>query len=143
MQKRILKDAADLGRDPLPGASAVPTNELQVWHGNIMTSLTIKGVALQCPIHFLIQLKDDYPSSAPDLGFPVHFPFRQGATMNISAAGPLKGMMAVCLNLVGNFSFVHTEWSNQVGEGWSAAMSISSLLVQLQSLLITLDMELD
>lgn len=37
---------------------------------------------------------------------------------------------------------MHTEWKTQVGEGWSPSMSITSLLVNLQSVFLDLDLNL-
>ena len=44
--------------------------------------------------------------------------------------------MVLCLNITGNFKKYHSEWATQKGEGWSPSMTLSSLLVQLQSLLL-------
>lgn len=69
------------------------------------------------------------------MGFPVHFPYDMGATDTIHE-GDLAGTMGVCLNITGNYKDIHSEWATQRGEGWSPSMTLSSLLVQIQSLLI-------
>ena len=83
----------------------------------------------------MIQLERDYPLSAPNVGFPVHFDYDMGATDHIQE-GDLAGCMVLCLNITGNFKEYHSEWATQKGEGWSPSMTLSSLLVQLQSLLL-------
>lgn len=125
----------------MPGANAVPEeNDISLWHGNIMVPLTIDGKVKSTPIHFMIEIPEDYPKSAPNVGFLHSFPYNMGAYMNISK-GRLKDLFTLCLNILGNFSFVHTEWKNQVGEGWSPSMTISTVLIQLQSILSVLDTE--
>merc|ERR1712168_736901 len=47
--------------------------------------------------------------------------------------------MVLCLDILGNFSHVHTEWKNEVGSGWSPAYNVTSLLVNLQATLCNLD----
>lgn len=41
----------------------------------------------------------------------------------------------ICLDVLGNFDFVHTEWKQTVGSGWSPAYTVTTLLLQLQSVL--------
>lgn len=44
--------------------------------------------------------------------------------------------------LLGNFAHVHTEWSEVEGSGWSPAYTVTTLLVQLQSVIINIDADL-
>jgi ubiquitin-protein ligase len=94
-----------------------------------------------CPFHFVLEFKDSYPQSAPSAGFPVEFPYHDGASYTCSE-GPLRGMQSICLDILGNFGHVHTEWKNQKGTGWSAAMNVTTLLINLQSVLFDLDKKL-
>jgi hypothetical protein len=62
----------------------------------------------------------------------------QGAN-RIETHGDLTGAMVVCLDITGNYKSLHGEWSTLVGSGWSPSMTLSSLLVQLQTFLGDLD----
>jgi len=44
----------------------------------------------------------------------------------------------ICLDILGNFGHVHTEWKATVGSGWSPAYTVTTLLIQLQSVLCDL-----
>jgi hypothetical protein len=57
--------------------------------------------------------------------------------------GRLKGKKVICLDILGNFQGVHTEWKNQVGTGWSPAYTVTTLLVQLQSVLCSLGADMN
>jgi len=50
----------------------------------------------------------------------------------------LKGKKVICLDVLGNFGEVHSEWKQTVGSGWSPAYTVTTLLVQLQSVLCDL-----
>jgi len=89
------------------------------------------------PLHFLIDFPWDYPQSAPNIGFSFDFEYRGGAQY-VMPDGRLKGKKVICLDVLGNFQHVHTEWKNQVGTGWSPAYTVTTLLVQLQSVLCDL-----
>jgi len=89
------------------------------------------------PLHFLIDFPGDYPNSAPNIGFSFQFQYRGGAEY-VMPDGRLKGKKVICLDILGNFGNVHTEWKNEVGSGWSPAYTVTTLLVQLQSVLCDL-----
>lgn len=129
--KRILQDYRALQREPLPLAAAAPRDsDTTLWDGLI-------GVELDgevCPLHFLIDFPTDYPRSAPSVGFSFAFPYSGGASYT-KTDGRLAGKFVVCLDLLGNFDHVHTEWKAQTGTGWSPAYSVTTLLLQLQSVL--------
>lgn len=69
------------------------------------------------PIHFLLELPQDYPKKPPSVGFLCSFPFNMGATKYITE-GRLKDLFTLCLNILGNFMGVHSEWSETKGEGF-------------------------
>merc|ERR1712072_1246665 len=52
--------------------------------------------------------------------------------------GRLAGKKVICLDVLGNFGNVHKEWKNSVGSGWRPAYTVTTLLVQLQSVLCDL-----
>merc|ERR1719375_46636 len=89
------------------------------------------------PLHFLIDFPADYPQSAPNIGFSFEFEYRGGAQY-IMPNGRLKGKKVICLDVLGNFGDYHREWKNSVGSGWSPAYTVTTLLVQLQSVLCDL-----
>jgi len=131
--------------DPVAMANARPCEEsdLTLWDGVIGVELKIDGdKPTTIPLHFLISFPTDYPHSAPSIGFSVPFPYRNGASYT-KTDGPLKGKFVVCLDLLGNFDHVHTEWKEQVGSGWTPAYSVTTLLVNLVSLLHDLDSNMD
>jgi len=54
----------------LAGANAVPNeDDIFLWHGNIEIQFNINGNKKSAPMHILILLKDNYPISAPSVGF--------------------------------------------------------------------------
>eukprot|EP00802_Teleaulax_amphioxeia_P006490 Tamp_06494.p1 GENE.Tamp_06494~~Tamp_06494.p1 ORF type:complete len:699 (+),score=122.88 Tamp_06494:183-2099(+) len=130
--RRIAQDIAE--------ANTLPKIRVSCMHERM--DLLFAHIGLEDPrgcsllrMPLLIQLNPDYPLSAPNVGFPVHFDYDMGATDHIKE-GDLAGCLALCLNITGNFKEYHSEWATQKGEGWSPSMTLSSLLVQLQSLLL-------
>merc|ERR1719197_380223 len=89
------------------------------------------------PLHFLIDFPQNYPHSAPNIGFSFEFEYRGGAQY-VMPDGRLQGKKVICLDVLGNFQSYHTEWKDTVGSGWSPAYSVTTLLVQLQSVLCDL-----
>lgn len=129
-QRRIEKDIKTASSS-LPGIGlATKDSRIDLLFANISCEISPEPIILPCLIH----LEKDYPISPPNVGFPVHFNYHMGASYT-SDKEPLKGCQVLCLNITGNFKHVHDEWAEQVGEGWSPSMSLSSLLVQLQSML--------
>ena len=144
--KRLAKDLKNLIKEPLVGANAQPRDEdLSLWDATINCPLThpSRGEIL-VPLHFLIEFPQDYPATAPSVGFSVKFPYHTGASyvINDPDKGRLNGHFVLCLDLLGNFAHVHTEWSDAEGSGWSPAYTVTTLLVQLQSLIIGIDADL-
>jgi ubiquitin-protein ligase/uncharacterized membrane protein YgcG len=142
--KRILKDFKELTKAPIPGTSAVPTDNFFIWHGNISVPLTIKGEMKNAPLHLKIVFSEEYPSKAPNAGFAIDFPYDLGASYigRRERDGVLEGMMILCLDILGNFADIHDEWAGQQGSGWSPACSITTVLVSLQALLLDLNGQL-
>jgi hypothetical protein len=56
--------------------------------------------------------------------------------------GRLKGKKVICLDILGNFGGVHTEWKAEVGSGWSPAYTVTTLLIQLQSVLCDVGLQM-
>jgi ubiquitin-protein ligase len=141
--KRIAKDWKQLEAEPVAMANARPcdTSDMTLWDGVIGVKLMSGTTPTTVPLHFLIDFPKDYPSSAPSIGFSVPFPYSQGASYT-KQDGRLKGKFVVCLDLLGNFDHVHTEWKNNVGSGWSPAYSVTTLLVNLVALLSDLNEDL-
>jgi len=125
---RVFKDIKELEQNPIPHANAVPSeNDLSLWHCNINIPLTFDSEIKYAPIHFLIDLPVDYPKSAPNVGFVTNFPYKMGASMFISnKESRLNGLFTLCLNILGNFAFIHTEWIKTVGQGWSPVFLLFS-----------------
>merc|ERR1712054_4712 len=83
----------------------------------------------------------DYPQRAPNIGFSFEFEYRGGAQYTMPD-GRLKGKKVICLDVLGNFGNIHREWKSSVGSGWSPAYTVTTLLVQLQSVLCDLGNEM-
>ena len=107
-----------------------------------MNTLKVSSAkTLEVPLHLVIGFKPDYPASPPSAGFLVHWPYRNGASTVGTVAGH-AGAQTICLDILGNYSDIHTEWKNEKGSGWSPAYSVSTLLLNLQALLLELDSDL-
>ena len=125
--RRIKSDLKLLHEEPLENISVKPReHDLTLWDAIIYSN--------DQPFHLLIDFPTTYPHSSPNIGFSVKFPFNKGASF-VETSGRCKGLFVLCLDILGNFSRIHTEWKNQVGSGWSPAYTATSLLLNLQSLL--------
>jgi len=136
-RRRLLADMKRLQEEPIPLAAAYPCSDhdLTLWNGIIGVELSVTHIGtVMVPLHFLIDFPRDYPQSAPSIGFSLEFPYRGGAEY-VMQDGRLKGKKVICLDILGNFKGVHTEWKDQVGSGWSPAYTVTTLLLQLQSVL--------
>jgi len=139
-RRRLLSDLKRLEEEPLPLASARPCGDedLSLWHGVIGVEMDVTHLdRVTVPLHFLIDFPGNYPQSAPNIGFSFDFEYRGGAQY-VMPDGRLKGKKVICLDVLGNFQHVHTEWKHEVGTGWSPAYTVTTLLVQLQSVLCDL-----
>ncbi|CAJ1339114.1 unnamed protein product [Effrenium voratum] len=135
-RKRIQSDLKRLQEEPIPLAAASPaSDDLSFWNGVVGTQMEVTHIGcVTVPLHFLIDFPCDYPASAPKIGFSFEFEYRGGASY-VERDGRLKGKKVICLDVLGNFDHVHTEWKAEVGSGWSPAYTVTTLLVQLQSVL--------
>jgi len=139
--KRIQRDLTSLNKDPIIAAAAQPrNNDLTLWDALIRIPITHANQK-SVDLHFNVIFPIDYPQSPPSIGFTFDFPYSLGASYK-ERSGPLKGKTVICLDILGNFGGIHTEWKNTVGSGWSPSYSVSSLLVNLQTILIELDASL-
>ena len=133
---RLARDLKQLQKEPLVGANAAPSeDDMSLWNAVIHVPLELNQSQVVAPLHFRIDFPSDYPNAAPNVGFSVSFPFRIGASY-VQSSGRLQGCQVLCLDLLGNFANVHTEWKSSVGSGWSPAYSVTTLLVNLQSVLL-------
>jgi len=139
-RRRLLADLKRLEQEPIPLAAASPCSDsdLTLWNGVIGAELDVTHFGrITVPLHFLIDFPGDYPNSAPNIGFSFQFQYRGGAEY-VMPDGRLKGKKVICLDILGNFGNIHTEWKSTVGSGWSPAYTVTTLLVQLQSVLCDL-----
>jgi ubiquitin-protein ligase len=131
--KRVIKDHNALRKQPLAGIAAVPREEnVNVWDAGILVEVPQLPATL---MHVGIEFTNEYPFMPPNAGFGVLFSSSHYGASDTIPSGPLSGMHTVCLNIVGNFSNIHTEWATTKGEGWSPSLSASTLLVNLQYLI--------
>jgi len=136
-RRRLLADLKRLEEEPIPLAAASPCSDsdLTLWNGVIGAELDVTHFGrITVPLHFLIDFPSDYPNSAPNIGFSFQFQYRGGAEY-VMPDGRLKGKKVICLDVLGNFGEVHSEWKQTVGSGWSPAYTVTTLLIQLQSVL--------
>jgi len=139
-QRRLIADLKRLEEEPIPLASARPCSDedLSLWDGVIGVDMEVTHFGeVTVPLHFLIDFPVDYPQSAPNIGFSFEFEYHGGAQY-IMPNGRLSGKKVICLDVLGNFGEYHQEWKNSVGSGWSPAYTVTTLLVQLQSVLCDL-----
>ena len=121
--KRIQKDLASLMKEPVINAAASPNNsDLTFWDAIIRIPITHTKLT-HVDLHFNILFPSDYPDSAPSIGFTVTFPYNLGAAY-VKSDGPLKGKFVLCMDILGNFDHVHTEWKTNVGSGWSPSYNV-------------------
>merc|ERR1719436_215926 len=139
-RRRLLADLKRLQEEPVPLAAAQPCDDkdLTLWDGVIGAEMEVTHFGcVTVPLHFLIDFPFDYPQSAPNIGFSFEFVYRGGAEYTMPD-GRLKGKKVICLDVLGNFGKIHSEWKNSVGSGWTPAYTVTTLLVQLQSVLCDL-----
>uniref|UniRef100_A0A0G4HZ54 UBC core domain-containing protein n=1 Tax=Chromera velia CCMP2878 TaxID=1169474 RepID=A0A0G4HZ54_9ALVE len=136
VQKRLTNEFKNYSANPIMNTGAKPSDkDLTLWYCVIRGELPRGSEARTLDMPLLVEFGPEYPVKAPKVGFPVHFQYTGGAQYTITDEGPLKNSMAVCLDLLGNFAHVHTEWAGTKGSGWSPAYNISTLLVNLQSVI--------
>lgn len=134
--KRLRQELKSYQKTPLLNTSVQPREEnFSLWDALIVIDLPDIG---QAPMRLSIQYPDDYPVSPPKVGFAVSFAYNNGA-QEVIREGPLTGKFGICLDLLGNYAHLHTEWADTKGSkgtGWSPAYNVSTLLVNLQSVLL-------
>jgi len=144
--KRLQADLKKLQDEPIQLANARPNEkkgDMTLWDGTISVEIDVTHLGkIQVPLHFLIDFPADYPASAPNIGFSFEFPYRNGASYTESS-GRLKGKKVICLDVLGNFQSYHTEWKSSEGSGWSPAYNVTTLLVNLQSVLVNLNADIN
>ena len=130
---RLQRDYKQLLKEPLVGTHAEPTDDISLWNGCLHVPVRVNGKQVNAPLHFLIEFPSTYPMSPPNAGFTSDFRYNMGASY-IAHEGRLNGCKVICLDLLGNFGDIHTEWKDTQGSGWSPAYSVSTLLINLQSI---------
>lgn len=109
--------------------SAIPySNDYSRWCANLLIS---EGVYEGINFHIYIEVPEDYPISPPSAYFRSEIIYTSGAQYHVEGKG-----ISICLNLLGNFAFVHTEWAaSGEASGWSPSYTISTILITLQGAL--------
>lgn len=131
--QRLQRDLKQLHREPVVGAGAGPAgDDLSRWDGVVFVPLTVQGTSCTAPLHFRIDFPTRYPHEAPSVSFSTVFPYHLGSSY-LQDSGRLAGCKVLCLDLLGNFAAVHTEWAEAGRSGWSPAYTVTTLLVNLQS----------
>lgn len=128
--KRLQKE---LKNTPPIGLSLAPLeDDLSQWHGNIKI---MDGAYEGVNFHVFIEVPENYPNKAPSAYFKSFIAYQNGATTNVDGKGT-----SICLDLLGNFANVHTEWGN-TASGWSPgnSLQVCFVLVVLFYLIYSLD----
>lgn len=127
--KRLQTDLAELAVRPIIGTSAEPVGDnIAVWKAVVTGADGTPYEAI--PIHFALEFPNDYPNNPPHAYFLSPIKYKNGASVIDS-----KGRMTVCLDLFGNFRFVHTEWGKGTASGWTTSYGVSTILLQMQAMI--------
>lgn len=128
--KQLTRDLNQLELEPIIGANAQPLdNNMMKWYCIVVGTEGTPYAGI--PIRFVLEFDDNYPDSAPNAFFETYVKYLNGASYEVN------GRLVVCLNIFSNFSYVHTEWKNTVGEGWSPAYTVSTILISMQGLMMS------
>ncbi|WAQ93483.1 UB2J1-like protein [Mya arenaria] len=121
--KRLAMDQHELEQQPVENVSAAPLDENMLeWHCNFRLDDII--------YHLILYLPNKYPYESPSAEFvPVGFRYNSGATM------PGKKGTKVCLNIFADFAYIHTEWKDQKGLGWSPGYTVQTILMNVVAFL--------
>ena len=121
--KRLMQDLEELRNSPVENVSAAPLDDnMFEWHCNF----NLENV----PYHVILFFPKNYPYDSPSAEFvPKGFQFTGGATL------PGKKGTRVCLSIFADFAYIHTEWANEKGMGWSPGYTVQTILLNLVSFL--------
>lgn len=121
--KRLANDLVELQEQPVENVSAAPLDEnMFEWHCNFKHDDII--------YHLILYLPSKYPYESPSAEFvPAGFRYNSGATM------PGKKGTKVCLNIFADFAYIHTEWKDQKGLGWSPGYTVQTILMNVVAFL--------
>ena len=109
--------------------SACPyKDDFSRWCANVILA---DGAYAGTNFHIYIEVPPNYPAAAPSAYFKSSINYTSGAQYEVEGKG-----ISICLDLLGNFAFVHSEWATS-GEasGWSPSYTISTILITLQGAL--------
>jgi ubiquitin-protein ligase len=110
------------------GENGEEVEDLSRWCANVTLC---DGNYTDVNFHIYIEVPSDYPVAPPSAYFRSAICYQNGAQYDVEGKG-----ISICLNLLGNFAFVHTEWaSSGEASGWSPSYTISTILITLQGAL--------
>jgi len=130
--RRLQQDFKQLQENPLVGCNAAPLDsDIKTWYANVVgpEGTPYYGIC----IRFVMEFPDSYPIDPPKAFFVSDITYVSGASYKDSS-----GRTVVCLDLFGNFRDVHIEWkSDGVASGWTPSYTVTSILVSMQSLIMS------
>lgn len=124
--KRLLKETQYINSNPLIKGNACPVgDDMFKW------KLIVYGEPpYDFPIRIHLEYSEEYPNTPPKAYFETPIYYTGGATMIDSS-----GRQGVCLNIFGNFSYIHTEWKSQQS-GWTPGYTIETIITSIQGLMM-------
>ena len=129
--RRLLRDAAELGADPLDRATAAPSGDsLDVWHANVFGAPNSAWAG--CTLHLVLSFPAEYPSSPPSVT-------AADATRALERLHPnlIRGAhntLELCLSMLEPTS--QRESFSRASERWKPSYTVRSVLQQLSSFLL-------
>lgn len=119
---RIQRDLREIAESPLPGILVAP-DEASILVVHALVIGVEKTPYAGGFFHFIVRFGEDYPASPPRVRLLTTGGGSTRFAPNLYANGK------VCLSILGTWS----------GPGWSPSMSLSTVLVSIQSMLMTSD----
>ena len=130
--KRILRDLAEIEREPLVGLSVCLPDKTDFFtlHANIQIQ---EGIYKDILLHLIIRIPSDYPNNPPAVNIAPGLKFNHRFHGHMHADDGYG--YSICTDLTSNFARYFSTTDSQgkpVKSGWTPAYTLSSVLMQLQ-----------
>ena len=130
LQRAVMRQLRALSKQPLSSASAGIGDDgnMREIHCNVVGAEGTPYAGV--PLHFVLDLPPNYPVGSPAAAFVTEISYVGG-----SADRDAKGRMTICMNIFSNFLDQHEDWATTSAGGWTAACTLETVLLQVQSAL--------